>query len=184
MRTLKHHEQKLLKKVNFLNWTSDGNIREVKILRKYRIQKREDYTKYNRICGIVTSLVAKLRNLKSDDDHRVEVTQQVLDKLYSMGLITTKKSLLACEKLAASSFCRRRLPVVLVRNKFAENLKEATTFIEQGHIRVGPETVCDPAFLVTRSMEDHITWVDSSKIKQKVDKYNNRLDDYDLVQFQ
>ncbi len=38
----------------------------------------------------------------------------------------------------------------------------------QGHVRLGPETVTDPAFLVTRSMEDFVTWVDTSKIKRKV----------------
>ena len=77
--------------------------------------------------------------------------------------------------------CRRRLPVVLVRLKFSETLREAITFIEQGHIRVGPEVVTDPAFLVTRSMEDFITWVDTSKLKRKIMKYNDKLDDYDLL---
>lgn len=77
--------------------------------------------------------------------------------------------------------CRRRLATVLVRLKFAEQLKEAVTYIEQGHIRVGPETVSDAAFLVTRNMEDFITWVDSSKIKRKVLEYNDKLDDYDAM---
>lgn len=77
--------------------------------------------------------------------------------------------------------CRRRLSTVLVRLKFAEHLKEAVTYIEQGHIRVGPDTVTDPAFLVTRNIEDFVTWVDSSKIKRKVLKYNDKLDDYDAI---
>ena len=76
---------------------------------------------------------------------------------------------------------RRRLSTILVRLKFAEHLKEAVTYIEQGHIRVGPETITDPAYHVTRNMEDFITWVDSSKIKRKVLQYNNKLDDYDLM---
>jgi len=45
MRQLRHHEQKLLKKVDFLQWKSDQNIREIKILRRYHIQDREDYVK-------------------------------------------------------------------------------------------------------------------------------------------
>lgn len=49
-----------------------------------------------------------------------------------MGLIPTRSSLVQCDKITASQFCRRRLPVVLMKLKFAENLKEATTFIEQG----------------------------------------------------
>jgi len=31
-------------------------------------------------------------------------------------------------------------------------------------------------------MEDYITWVDSSKIKKKIMKYNDKLDDYDLLE--
>jgi U3 small nucleolar ribonucleoprotein protein IMP3 len=49
-----------------------------------------------------------------------------------MGLIQTKRNLGMCEKMSVSGFCRRRLPVVMVRLKFAETLKEAVTYIEQG----------------------------------------------------
>lgn len=98
-----------------------------------------------------------------------------------MGVITTKKSLAQVDKLSTSSFCRRRLSVVMVRLRMSETLREAVTFIEQGHVRVGPDTVTDPAFLVTRSMEDFVTWVDTSKIKRKVLQYNDQLDDFDLL---
>lgn len=54
-------------------------------------------------------------------------------------------------------------------------------FFAVADIRVGPETVTDPAFLVTRNLEDFVTWVDTSKIKRKVLKYNDKLDDYDLL---
>ncbi len=40
---------------------------------------------------------------------------------------------------------RRRLPVVMVRLKMSETLTEAATYIEQGHVRVGPHAVTDPA---------------------------------------
>lgn len=45
VRKLKFHEQKLLKKVDFINWQVDNNLHESKVLRKYHIRKREDYTK-------------------------------------------------------------------------------------------------------------------------------------------
>ena len=69
----------------------------------------------------------------------------------------------------------------MVRIKMSETIREAITFVEQGHVRVGPQTVTEPAFLVTRNMEDFVTWVDTSKIKRKVLQYNDRLDDYDLL---
>lgn len=58
VRSLKYHERTLLKKADFLQWKSDDNVREVKILRRYHIQKREDYHKYNRLCGAVTKVRA------------------------------------------------------------------------------------------------------------------------------
>ena len=54
-------------------------------------------------------------------------------------------------------------------------------FIEQGHVRVGPEVITDPAFLVTRNMEDFITWTNASKIRRHVMEYNEERDDYDLM---
>lgn len=44
-----------------------------------------------------------------------------------------------------------------------------------------PTVVTDPTFLVTRSLEDFLTWVDSSKIKRAVVAYNDKLDDFDLL---
>ena len=67
-----------------------------------------------------------------------------------MGVIPTKWNLKLCDDVTASSFCRRRLPSVMVRLKMVTSLKMAVTFIEQGHIRVGADVVKDPAFLVTR----------------------------------
>ena len=121
-----------------------------------------------------------LKKMDQRDPVRIEMTDQLLDKLYGLGLIQHKR-LLACDQIAASTLCRRRLPVVLVRLKFAETLREAATLIEQGHIRVGPESVTDPAYIVTRAMEDYITWVDTSRIKRHVMKYNDKLDDFDML---
>ena len=53
MRELKFHEQKLLKKVNFLQWKSDQNVREIQILRRYHVQNRDDYVKYSKVAGQV-----------------------------------------------------------------------------------------------------------------------------------
>lgn len=181
MRKLKFHEKKLLKKVNFLEWKRERGQREALVMRLYLITGRDDYKKYSSLCGLVTKLVNVLKQVDPKDPFRVEMTDRLLEKLYNIGVIPTKKSLALCDKLTVSSFCRRRLATVLVRLHYAERLTEAVKYIEQGHIRVGPDTVTDPAFLVTRAFEDFVTWVDTSKIKRKVLQYNERLDDYDLL---
>ena len=40
MRKLKYHKSKLLKRVDFLNWSHENNLREVHVLRRYLIQDR------------------------------------------------------------------------------------------------------------------------------------------------
>lgn len=181
MRELKHHEKKLLRKVDLYSWKKEDNLRVAKIMRRYHIQNRDDYTAYVRICGMVTKLAAKIKTLKSDDPFRVAMTDQLLTKLEDLGLINKATSLKNAEDITASGICRRRLPVVMVRLKMAQTLKTAITFIESGQIRCGPHCVTDPAFLVAKNMEDYVTWVDSSKVRRTVQKYNDKLDDFDLI---
>ena len=181
MRQLKHHEKKLLRKVDLYSWKGEDNLRVAKVMRRYHIQNREDYTSYNRICGMVTKLTAKLKTLPADNSFRIAMTEQLLTKLENMGLINTSKSLQKAEEITVSAICRRRLPVVMVRLKMAESVKMAVTLVEQGQVRVGPHVVTDPSFLVTKQMEDYVTWVDQSKIRRTVQKYNDKLDDFDLL---
>ncbi len=49
VRKLKYHEEKLLKKVDFINWELDNNLHENKIMRRYHVEKREHYTLYNKL---------------------------------------------------------------------------------------------------------------------------------------
>lgn len=139
-------------------------------------------------------MVDTLRQLDPTDTTRIDLTEQILNKsgmpftyltdfcrLFNAGVIRRKGGLEEIEKLSVAAFARRRLAVVMMNAKMMTNVKEAAMFIEQGHVRIGPDIVTNPAFHVTRCQEDYIQWVDTSKIKQKVLKYNDELDDYDLM---
>ena len=89
MRQLKHHEQKLLKKVDFLSvshvpcsntcdngggwsnlqWKQDASHREVKVMRKYHIQDREDYHKYVYLFNEVQELMVGTTSYVDQWDH-------------------------------------------------------------------------------------------------------------------
>lgn len=131
-------------------WKNENNIQEIKVRRRYHIQRPEDYHKYNKLVGQIKSLANKISLLPPQDPFRHQKETALLDKLYNMGIITAKKQFSSIEKLNVSAFCRRRLPIVMCRLKMAETVKEAVTFVEQGHVRVGPEAINDPAYLVTR----------------------------------
>ncbi|KAK9243242.1 hypothetical protein V1506DRAFT_545121 [Lipomyces tetrasporus] len=182
VRKLKFHEQKLLKKVNFLEWKGDQGHRDADVMRRYHIQKREDYHKYNKLCGQIRQLAHKLSQLPANDPVRKKHEVLLLEKLYAMGILSTTTKVSDLEsKITVSALCRRRIGVVMCRLKMSETISGAIKLIEQGHVRVGPEVITDPAYLVTRNMEDYLTWVDSSKIKRTILKYRNELDDFDLL---
>ncbi|GFF28756.1 U3 small nucleolar ribonucleoprotein protein IMP3 [Aspergillus udagawae] len=187
VRQLKYHEKKLLRKVDFINYKSDGGHREHQIRQRYHLQNDTDYKSYNALAGSLRQLAHKLSQLDPDSDPlRKKIESEVLDKLWRMGLLKQSREqgagLSRVEReVTVSAFCRRRLAVVMVRTGMVETIKAAVTYIEQGHVRCGPEIVTDPAYLVTRNMEDHITWVDSSKIKRNIMRYRDNLDDFDLL---
>ena len=63
VRKLKYHEQKLLKKVDFINWEVDNNLHEVKVMKKFCVQKREDYTMYNKLSREIRDIVRWIKDL-------------------------------------------------------------------------------------------------------------------------
>ncbi|KAK7756039.1 U3 small nucleolar ribonucleoprotein imp3 [Diatrype stigma] len=181
-RKLKHHEEKLLRKVDFITWKQDNDHRDAAVRRRYMIQKPEDYNKYNRLCGSLRQLAHRLTLLPPDNAVRRKTEKLLLDKLYDMGILSSSSKLSAVENgVTVSALARRRLPVVMTRLRMAEHLRAAVTMIEQGHVRVGTEVVTDPAFLVTRSMEDFVTWAPGSKVKRNIMKYRDKLDDFELL---
>ena len=187
VRKLKHHEQKLLRKVDLLSYKSDGpSHREASIRRRYHLTGPLDYSKYNALCGRVRQLAHHLANLDPEDPYRKQMEVVILEKLWSIGILKQSREqgagLSVVEHDATvSAFCRRRLGVLMVRMGMVENISTAHKFIEQGHVRVGTDVVTDPAFLISRGQEDFVTWVHGSKVERQVAKYRERLDDFDLL---
>ena len=73
-----------------MEWKKDANIREIAVLRRYHVQDREDYEKYNKLVGGITKLVAKLKTIKQDDTYRIAKTDQLVNKLFEMGIINAR----------------------------------------------------------------------------------------------
>ena len=63
----------------------------------------------------IRKLAEKLSMLETDDGFRNECSAQLIEKLYSIGLISTKR-LKHCKDVCVSSFCRRRLPVYIIKS--------------------------------------------------------------------
>src|SRR3990167_2368380 len=99
MRKLDHREKKLLRKTDLYGWTNEANKNEAKIVSMYRLEDKEDYQRYNKICGMITKLSHMLKTLKPDDKFRIQISEQLLDKLHQVGVVSKKNSLQDCANL-------------------------------------------------------------------------------------
>ena len=127
-------------------------------------------------------LAHRLTLLSPESCIRSRLTELLREKLYDLGIIPYNSTLSQIEqKVTVSAFARRRLAVVLTRLHMAETVKTATRFIETGEVRVGVESVTDLSYLVSRGMEDHITWSFGSKIKRNLLRYRRGYDDLILA---
>jgi len=54
--------------------------RGCQVMRRYHIQDRDDYMKYNKMVGMITKLTNMLKQLDPQDKARVELTDQLLAK--------------------------------------------------------------------------------------------------------
>lgn len=75
--------------VDFTTYKSDGNHRDAAVIRRYAIQKPDDYRKYNTICGSLRQLAHKLSDLDPSDPFRRKHEDLMLEKLFSMGILGT-----------------------------------------------------------------------------------------------
>lgn len=181
VRKLKFHEEKLLKRVDFYEWDEDKGHTESKIIQRFHLQNRGDYSKYYKLCSEIRKFAYTASKLDSKDPVRLKHEELILNKLEDMGIFPVGKKPKVSDlehQITVSNFCRRRIPVVMWKLKMAETIRDATLFVEQGHVRIGPQVITDPAFFVTRKMEDYLTWVDESKIKRNIAKYRQEVDDF------
>ena len=92
-----------------------------------RGQNREDYQNYNRLVGAIQHLALRLSKLPSTDGFRMKREAALLGKCYDMGLVNVGNKLSdVLNDITVSAFCRRRLPVVMVRIKMSQSIKQAS----------------------------------------------------------
>uniref|UniRef100_A0A8R1EUP7 Ribosomal_S4 domain-containing protein n=2 Tax=Caenorhabditis japonica TaxID=281687 RepID=A0A8R1EUP7_CAEJA len=93
VRKLKTHEQKLLKKTDFMSWQVDQQGRQGDMLRKFHVTKREHYATYNTLAAKSREVAELIKNLPQGDPFRAKCIDDVLKKFYAAGLVPTGDTL-------------------------------------------------------------------------------------------
>lgn len=74
--------------------------------------------RYNKLSREVRDLARKIKEIDPKHPFRTENSAQLLEKLYVMGLITTRWDLSLADEVNATAFCRRRLPVIMFKSMY------------------------------------------------------------------
>jgi U3 small nucleolar ribonucleoprotein protein IMP3 len=123
---------RLLKKTDLYTYKSDQGHRAGEIQRKYGITDVE-YNTYNALCGSLRKMAHKLSQLEPEDPTRRKLESAMLEKLHSIGIIEKSReqggALSQVEHLTVSAICRRRLPIVMVREQKMIQFVDKVSFL-------------------------------------------------------
>lgn len=133
VRHLRHHEKKLLKKVDFLQWDQRDDDKERKICHRFAIDKPDEYLAYRKLCAYIRRLADMLKVLPAEDDFRKKTLEHLCIKLCSMGVLKpSQKSLADLAEVAITKFCARRFASIVQSSRMSDSIEHAKTLIEDG----------------------------------------------------
>eukprot|EP01056_Protomagalhaensia_sp_Gyna25_P003667 Protomagalhaensia_sp_Gyna_25__3666@NODE_3295_length_635_cov_28_187919_g2763_i0_p1_GENE_NODE_3295_length_635_cov_28_187919_g2763_i0NODE_3295_length_635_cov_28_187919_g2763_i0_p1_ORF_typecomplete_len193_score28_18Ribosomal_S4/PF00163_19/2_1e09S4/PF01479_25/2_7e03S4/PF01479_25/4_2e06_NODE_3295_length_635_cov_28_187919_g2763_i057611 len=182
MRKLTYLESKLLKKTDFFRYRQEDTTRENAVIGSFKLKNHEEYRQYLKMASCVKQLSRSLAQLPDDNELKITISRELRNKLYRMGVLESVNcSLEDCSQITVPMFCRRRLPILITKLKYAQHRTQAVDLVEHGHISIGADVVTDPATLVTRDMEDKIRWSEGSKMKRITKEFRGELDDADMM---
>jgi len=113
--------------------------------------------------SILRSFRRRARDLAAKRDKEQE--KILLDKLHKMGLLDKNADLDDVLSLTIENLLERRLQTVVLKNNMANTPKQARQIITHGHIAVEGRRTIYPSFIVTRDLEDKISFYKGSSIK-------------------
>lgn len=182
MRKLKYHESRLLRKSSFTSW--DPKISNLKtsyhqfLQSRYYINDFNTINTYSNLKNLIRKTSIKIAKLKNTNFKKQLLIKKLIKPIKDLKIIP-KVNLESCFDVKIEDICERRISNILVKNKMVENLRDAVKFVEQGHVSIGVKVVSDGNVLVSEEMEKYVRWSYGSKIKRKVDEFNEGVDDYD-----
>ncbi len=83
-------------------------LAHAQVMRRYHITERDDYKKYNKICGMVTKLTNVLRQMEPTDPLRIDLTDQLLEKCVPAHILGAAGGQPAASCQAAGQPCARK----------------------------------------------------------------------------
>jgi len=146
-------------------WDKARIEEETKIMKKYGLRRKREIW---RAAALLRSFRQRARNLAALKNEEEE--KKLLQKLYKLGLLEKGATLNDVLGLTVENILERRLQTLVFKKGLANNAKQARQYIVHGHIGVGERRVKIPSFLITKDLEDKISYYKFEPKNLKSDK--------------
>jgi len=157
MRRLKKKYQKPRKP-----WDKVRIEKEKELMKKYGLRRKREIWRAE---AILRNFRRRARELAAKKDKEAE--KILLDKLYRLGLLEKNATLDDVLSLTVEDILERRLQTMVFKKNLANTPKHARQLIVHGHIAVDGRRTIYPSFLVTRELEDKISFYKDSPLAKK-----------------
>ncbi|HIQ50329.1 MAG TPA: 30S ribosomal protein S4 [Nanoarchaeota archaeon] len=132
-------------------WDKQRIEYEKKLMEKYGLRRKKEIW---RAQYILRKFRRRARDLLASPDEKAK--QELLNKLYRLGLVEKDATLEDVLKLTVEDILERRLQTIVYRKGLAKTIKQARQFIVHGHIAVNGKRFPFPSALVRREWENSI----------------------------
>jgi len=146
-------------------WDKERMGKESVLMKTFGLRRKREIWKAE---SILRSFRRRARDLAASRDKEQE--KILLDKIYKMGLLGKNANLDDILSLTIDNLLERRLQTIVFKKEMANTPKQARQFITHGHIAVESKRIIYPSFIVTRELEDKISYYGNSPIKIKKSK--------------
>ncbi|MEM3382050.1 MAG: 30S ribosomal protein S4 [Candidatus Bathyarchaeia archaeon] len=135
-------------------WRQDQIEAELKLIGEYGLRNKRElwrcHTILSRIRGIARSLLGK------SGEEKVRLEKEFLQSLTRRGILPENATLDHVLDLSIKDILERRLQTLTYRKGLARTIHQARQLISHGHIKIGPNRVYSPSYLVPKAHEQHI----------------------------
>lgn len=138
-------------------WDKERIKEEKELMEKYGLRRKKEIW---RAQSILRNFRRRARELLASPDEKAK--QELLNKLYRLGLVEKDATLEDVLKLSVEDILERRLQTIVYRKGLAKTLKQARQFIVHGHIAVNGKRLPFPSALVRREWENSIGYYHKS----------------------
>ncbi|MDI6708388.1 MAG: 30S ribosomal protein S4 [Candidatus Thermoplasmatota archaeon] len=146
-------------------WQADRIEEEKELIKKYGLKnKREIWRARSTLRNFRRQARLLFPKLRIGDKQAQKEAKQLISKLVNLGILNENANLDDILALTIESLLSRRFQSVVYKKGLASTFKQARQLIVHGHVGIGNRKVTIPSYMVKKSEEAEISYIDSSPL--------------------